>query len=183
MGTGFLAPLLQSPWCACFCSRRGRLCLLCATARCVSPSTLLHFWSNFVESLSWWSGGPSQWWVSLTIRCLVALLVLFLPVQGSLVYGLATAEPVQGTPFHLWTRSCASVADAPVLVWACPLIPDGVPVWPSVLLWKQLQDAGWGALVAPRPSAYSTDRPASVTPVTGHCCVSSLYSSCYSPGC
>ena len=32
---------------------------------------------------------------------------------------------------------------------------------PSVLLWKQLQDAGWGAFVALRPSAYSTDRPAS----------------------
>ena len=84
-----------------------------------------------------------------------------------------SAEPVHGTPFHSWTRSCASVADAPVLVWACPLIPHGVPIWPSVLLWKQCQDAGWGALVAPRPSAYSTDRPASVTPVTGHCCVSS----------
>ena len=31
-------------------------------------------------------------------------------------------------------------------------------------LWKQVQDAGWGALVAPRPSAHSTDCPASITP-------------------
>ena len=56
-----------------------------------------------------------------------------------LVYRLATAEPVQGSPFHLWTCSCASVAGGPVLVWACPLIPDGVPVWPSVLLWKHAE--------------------------------------------
>ena len=35
-------------------------------------------------------GGPSQWWVSLTIRCLVALLVLFPCVQGFLIYRLAT---------------------------------------------------------------------------------------------
>ena len=89
--------------------------------------------------LSWWSGGPSQWWVSLTIRCLEALLLLFLPVQGSLVYRLDTAEPVQGSPFHLWTCSCASVAGGPVLVWACPLMPDGVPERPSVLLWKPVE--------------------------------------------
>ena len=44
---------------------------------------------------------------------------------------------VQGTPFHSWTRSCVSVADAPVLVWACPLIPNGVPIWSSVLQWKR----------------------------------------------
>ena len=94
-------------------------------------------------------------------------------MQGSLVYRLTAAEPVHGTPFHSWTRSCASVDDASVLVWACPLTPNGVPIWSSVLQWKRLQDAGWGALGAPRPIAYYADRPASVTPVTGYCCVSS----------
>ena len=89
-------------------------------------------------------------WLSLTIRCLVALLVLFLPVQGSLVYRLATAEPVQGSPFHLWTRSCASVAGGPVHVWACPLILDGVPVWPSVLVWKRVAASAGCWLGCPR---------------------------------
>ena len=70
-------------------------------------------------------------------------------------------------------RFHASVADAPVLMWARPLIPCGVPIWSSVLQWKRLQDAGWGALGAPRPIAYYADRPASVTPVTGYCRVSS----------
>ena len=67
------------------------------------------------------------------------------------MYRLAAAEPVHGTPFHSWTCSCASVADVPVLMWARPLIPCGVPIWSSVLQWERLQDAGWGALGAPRP--------------------------------
>ena len=33
-------------------------------------------------------------------------------------------------------------------------------------MWKQVQDAGWGALVAPRPSAHSTDCPASIPPAS-----------------
>ena len=31
-------------------------------------------------------------------------------------------------------------------MWARPLIPRGVPIWPLVLQWERLQDAGWGAL-------------------------------------
>ena len=71
--------------------------------------------------------------------------------------------------FSLVDLLCASVADAPVLMWARPLIPGGVPIWSSVLQWKQLQ----GALGSPRPIAYYADRPASVTPVPGCCRVSS----------
>ena len=62
------------------------------------------------------------------------------------MYRLAAAEPVHGTPFHSWTCLCASVADVPVLMWARPLIPCGVPRWPLVLQWER-----WVPLGAPRP--------------------------------
>ena len=92
-----------------------------------------------------------------------------LPLEGKLDYMMP-----QASSSHSWTCSCASVADAPVLMWARLLIPCGVPIWSTVLQWKRLQDAGWGALGAPRPIAYYADRPATVTPVPGYCCVSDI---------
>ena len=107
VGTGFLVPL--------------ELYLLCTTVHCVSPSMRMHCWCDFGGCSSWLSGGPSHWRVSLTTGCLEILLASCLTVQGSLVYRLTAAESVHGTLF-----SCASVADALVLVWACPLTPNSL---------------------------------------------------------
>ena len=87
--------------------------------------TLLHLWSNFVASRSLWSGGPSQWWVSLTIRCLVALLVLFPPVQGSLMYRLATLSLCKAHPF---TRGHAHMLVWLVVQSTCGLVPQSLMV-------------------------------------------------------
>ena len=47
---------------------------------------------------------------------------------------------------HLFTLGCG-----PVLMWARPLVPCGVPIWSSVLQWEGLQDGGWGVFRAPQP--------------------------------
>ena len=94
-------------------------------------------------------------------------------------------EPVQGSPFHSWTRSCASVAGGPVHVWACPLILDGGPVRPLVLLWKPVAASAVCWLGCPRGTPakcqvpISTDCPAPITLAWGPTtATSSCWSSC-----
>ena len=88
------------------CSPRGRLCLLCTTARCVLPSTLLHIWCNFAGYPSWWSGGPSPFHLQIcgdkytTQACRRASTTFGLPNNGHVVHTLWHPAQLLGT----WSR-------------------------------------------------------------------------------
>ena len=148
MGTGFLTSLFQTLWC----------------------SALQPACQAFLDALRLAVSRPHAT-APLEQRCGLPVIMVWrpLPVVGKLDHTMPRGptclvpscaglpdvqarylEPVQGSPFHSWTRSCASVAGGPVHVWACPLILDGGPVRPSVLLWKPVAASAVCWLGCPR---------------------------------
>ena len=189
MGTGFLTPLLQSLWCSALqpACQAFLAALRPAVARPHTTAPLEQLCGLPVMMV--WRPLPVVGKLDHTMprgpTCRVPSCAGLPDVQACYL------EPVQGSPFHSWTRSCARVAGGPVHVWACPLILDGGPVRPSVLLWKPVT-ASAGCWLVPSwhpgqvPSVHSTDStdcPALITLAWWLAtATSSRCSSCCSPG-
>ena len=113
----FLTSLFQSLWCAALRPAVRPSSMYCGPLCCALMP--LHSGATAWPPVTMvWR--PSQWWVSLTIRCLVALLDLLPPVQGFLIYRLATWSLCEAHPF--------TCGHAHVLVWlvdqsTCGLVP------------------------------------------------------------